>query len=146
MMPSFERPFLLHVGEIVVPFELGDAGDPLCAQGQKRKQAERSHNDRANAGGVWICRRILRRRRRDTMKFVDSGLAGGGHDARQVFRVGKERKDARQREGNPVFELELVVNSSQMFTPAKTAGLCPADSREPAISLSKGGCPHMSFL
>jgi len=41
MMPALERTFILHVGEMVIPLKLGDAGDPLGAHRQKRKDAER---------------------------------------------------------------------------------------------------------
>ena len=34
MMPSFEWTFLLHVGEVMVPFEFGNGGGPLAAPGE----------------------------------------------------------------------------------------------------------------
>ncbi len=30
MMPAFERPFFLHIREVMVPLEFSDAGDPPC--------------------------------------------------------------------------------------------------------------------
>src|SRR5208282_1774459 len=37
MMPELEWTFVLHVGEVMVPLEFGDARDPLCAQRQERE-------------------------------------------------------------------------------------------------------------
>src|SRR5271165_206154 len=39
MMPELEWTFVLHVGEVMVPLEFGDARDPLCAQRQEREDA-----------------------------------------------------------------------------------------------------------
>lgn len=44
VMPAFERTFVLDIGEVVVPFEFGDAGDSLCADRQKREDAERGRD------------------------------------------------------------------------------------------------------
>jgi hypothetical protein len=45
VMPSLERALRLHVGKVVVPFEFGDAGNPLRAERQKREESEGSHDD-----------------------------------------------------------------------------------------------------
>src|SRR5579859_5435938 len=40
MMPALERALVLHVGEVVIPFEFGDARDPRGANGKKREDTE----------------------------------------------------------------------------------------------------------
>src|SRR5882762_7411645 len=37
MVPGFERALLLYIGEVVIPLEFDDVGDPLCLDRQKRK-------------------------------------------------------------------------------------------------------------
>lgn len=59
MMPSLKRAFLLDVGKIIVPFEFGDAGDPLRSRWQERKHAKGSDDDRACAGRMWRSDRIV---------------------------------------------------------------------------------------
>lgn len=53
VMKALKRAFLLNIGEIVVPLELGDAGDPLFSERQVRDDAERGNNLGANAGDAW---------------------------------------------------------------------------------------------
>jgi len=107
VMPGLKRAFLLHVGKVVVPFEFSDAGDPPCSCRQERKQSKRSHDDGPDSDRARGSVRIRKWWRRDQMKFVHSGLRGCGHNARQVVRVREEGEDMRDREANPVFELEL---------------------------------------
>src|SRR5271165_6333821 len=40
VVPVLEGAFILHIGEMMMPFEFGDARDPLGAQRQKRNDAE----------------------------------------------------------------------------------------------------------
>ena len=40
MVPGFEWALLLYVGEVVIPLEFGDVGDPLRWERQKRKYAK----------------------------------------------------------------------------------------------------------
>src|SRR5258708_31128372 len=40
MVPGFEWTLLLYIGEVVVPLEFGDVGDPLRLDRQKRKYAK----------------------------------------------------------------------------------------------------------
>lgn len=40
MVPGFEWALLLYVGEVVIPLEFGDVGDPLRLDRQKRKYAK----------------------------------------------------------------------------------------------------------
>ncbi len=40
VMPALELAFVLHVGEVMVPFEFGNARDPGRAQRQKREDAK----------------------------------------------------------------------------------------------------------
>jgi hypothetical protein len=108
VMPGFEWTLVLYVGEVMVPFEFCDAGDPRGAQGQKREDAKRSDDGRAHAGGLVGGHAGRRRGRGYSVQRDELRLAGGVHDARQVFRVREERENALDREGNPVFELEMV--------------------------------------
>src|SRR6266478_4760869 len=50
VMPTPERPFFLDIGEISMPFELCNAGDPLRTKGKRRPYTEGSHNLRSNTG------------------------------------------------------------------------------------------------
>ena len=50
MVKAFERPLLLHVGEVVVPLEFSDLGYPFRAKGKKGKYSKRGHNLGAGAG------------------------------------------------------------------------------------------------
>jgi len=112
MMPALERPFLLHVGEVMIPFEFGDAGDPLRAQGQEREDAERSGDGRPDAGCLVADAAWGRRWRWHAVESNQLRVAGGRHDARQVLRVREEREDVLQREGDPLLELEMVRNAT----------------------------------
>ena len=49
VMPGLEGAFFLYIGEVVVPLEFGDAGDPFGSDGEKRKDAERGNDGRADA-------------------------------------------------------------------------------------------------
>jgi hypothetical protein len=40
MVPGFEWALFLYIGEVVIPLEFGDVGDPLHLDGQKRKYAK----------------------------------------------------------------------------------------------------------
>ena len=40
MVPGFEWALLLYIGEVVIPLEFGDVGDPLHLDRQKRKYAK----------------------------------------------------------------------------------------------------------
>src|SRR5271166_1687635 len=99
-MPGFERAFFLYVGEVVVPFEFGDAGNPFGPQREEREDAERGDDERAYTCGVL---------RRCVLRWIRGGLrrpdeadnfrgAGGGHDPRKVFGIGEEGEDALDRE------------------------------------------------
>src|SRR5256885_510053 len=61
MMPTLERAFVLHVGEVVILFKLSDARDPLRANRKKREDAKRRHDGRANAGRVASCTHTVER-------------------------------------------------------------------------------------
>jgi hypothetical protein len=47
--PVLERTLLPHVGEVMIPFEFGDPGDPPRAQRKNGKDAKRRHHGRTNA-------------------------------------------------------------------------------------------------
>jgi hypothetical protein len=113
VMPSLERPFLLDVGEVVIPFELRDACDPLRTHGQAREQAKRGHDDGANSCRVWRSCGLLQRRRHQ-LQLVDSRVCGSRHDARQVLGIREEGKHLRKREGRPVGELEVRCQASNL--------------------------------
>lgn len=107
VMPLPEKTSLLQIGKVMVPFEFGDAGNPLHAHWQEAEWTKRSHDQRADAGRPWRPNRIWRGWRRNEMKLVKPCAHRSRHDPRQVFRIGEEGKDPRQRERNPVVELEL---------------------------------------
>ncbi|MGC2194048.1 MAG: hypothetical protein WA628_05190 [Terriglobales bacterium] len=50
MKPLRERSSHLDITEVVIPFELRDAGDPQAAEGKWRHNPERSHDRGAYAG------------------------------------------------------------------------------------------------
>jgi hypothetical protein len=134
VMPSLEWTFVLHVGEVMVPFEFGDACDPLGAHRKERERAKGSHDDRADSGGLGESSGIWRR---NQSKFVNSSIGCCGHDARQVFGIREERENMRDREGNPVGELEIARQADLAYMSfVVLASLRSADSR--------GGCLHMS--
>jgi len=108
MMPALEWPSLLYVGEVVVPFELGDASDPVRAQRQEWEESEGSDDDCADAGRVERSNRIWLCRRRNEMKLIKSGVRRSRHDARQILGIREEEEDARNGERNPAFEFESV--------------------------------------
>jgi len=103
VVPSLEGPLMLNIREVVIPFEFSDAGDPLRAQRQESEEAEGSRDGSADAADSLIAQRG---RRWNEIELVDPGIGCGWHDARKISRIGKEGEDAREREGNPVFELE----------------------------------------
>jgi len=41
VMPAFERALVLDIDEVMIPFELGDAGGPLGVDRKQREDAER---------------------------------------------------------------------------------------------------------
>jgi hypothetical protein len=87
VVPGFEWAFILHVGEVMVPFEFGNAGGPLGAQRKQGEDAERGDDDRAHARGVVVCTLLHIWGRRRSGEADDFCGAGGGHDPRQVFGI-----------------------------------------------------------
>jgi hypothetical protein len=114
VMPGFERAFVLYVGEMVVPFEFGDAGDPMGAQREEREDAERGDDDRADSGRA-LGRRVGGRRwRRHPVELEDSCSARCGHNPGEVLGIREEREDAGEREGSPVLEFEVMRHESRI--------------------------------
>src|ERR1700719_989361 len=108
VMPTLERPLGLHIGEGMVPFELGDSRDPLRPHRQKREDGERG-----DYGGTDARRQVRRyasgwRRRRHTVERENLRAASCRHDARQVLRVREEGEHALDGEGYPLLELEMI--------------------------------------
>src|SRR5216683_8205187 len=108
VMPALERTLLLHVGKTMVPFKFGNAGNPLRAQRREREDAKRSHNDGPGARGAGRHDGVQGRLWCDEMKPIEPGVRRRRHDARQILRIGEKCEDARNREGNPRLELEMV--------------------------------------
>jgi hypothetical protein len=48
------------------------------------------------------------------MKAVKPGVPRSRHEERQILRIGEECEDASDREGNPVFELELTRQTTNL--------------------------------
>src|SRR5260370_12643951 len=100
--PALERTLLLHVGKMMVPFEFGNAGNPLRAQRREREDAKRRPNDGPRCprrgrhdgvqGRLWL----------DEMKPIQPGVLRRLHDARQSLRIGAKCEDALSREGNQI--------------------------------------------
>src|SRR5690242_4950165 len=105
MMKALKRAFLLNVGEIVVPFELGDAGDPLFSERQVGKDAERSNNLGANAGARWDFElpACFWWRGRNNLHRPQSCACGRWHDSREIFRICEEEKHLFDRDWDPLF-------------------------------------------
>ena len=108
MMPVLEWTSVLHVSGVMIPFELGDACDPLRAQRQEREDAKRRCDSGTHASCL-VARTPRRRWWRGLPVERDQlGVARRGHDPRQVLRVGEEREDALNREGNPLLKFEMM--------------------------------------
>ena len=109
---TFEWPLLLYVGEVMVPFELRDQGDPTGAKRQEGNEAKRSDDFRASAGE----RRPVRDRGsffRDSRwwhQFEADQFSPSlrRHDARKISGVGKKQEYLLDRRRHPLFELNPV--------------------------------------
>lgn len=108
VMPALEGTLVLHIGEVIIPFEFGDARDPPRADRQKRNDAKRRNDRRAHARCLvnGYARRPFGRR--DSLQDDQSCVAGCRHDPGQVLRVGEKLKHALQGEGDPLFEVKLM--------------------------------------
>jgi hypothetical protein len=111
VMPGLEWAFVLHIREVVVPLEFGDVGNPLGAQRKEGDDAEGGDDDCADTCCLLRRRAGGRRWRRRPGEAHDFCGAGGGHDARKVLGIGEEGEDAREREGNPLLEFEMVKHA-----------------------------------
>jgi len=86
------------------------------------------------------------------MHLVESSIRRRRHDARQVLRVGEERENARDGEGNPVFELEVRGQSARLRLPQRVYELLVETAIDMLLGWraspcldSRGGCRHMIF-
>jgi hypothetical protein len=107
MMPALERTFVLHVGEVMIPFEFGDAREPWGAKGKQRQDTERGADLGTNARCL-IPRWDGRTGWRHAMERDQFRAARRGHDPRKVLGVREERKHAIERKGNPLLEFEVA--------------------------------------
>jgi hypothetical protein len=110
MVPPLERTFLLDIGKMMVPFELGDGSSPVASPGKPSQRAKRRVDNRSGPGKVMQRDSIFiwRRRRRHQLETIHLCSGFGRHEPRKVVRVGKEREDLGNWKWNPVGELKVV--------------------------------------
>src|ERR1700722_9660218 len=58
------------------------------------------------------------------LKAVDAGILPGGHQSRQILRIGEEGEDAVNREGNPLLGHEREPRFSLLLLARSSAGCC----------------------
>ena len=110
MAPGLEGATVLDVAEMLIPDKLGDLGIPT-ADGWVKE---------GRRGTRWSCGfRHLRRCRggavcqqggavRSERSLFDTGLLPGGHQAREVLRIGEEGEDEVEGKGKPLLGLKGV--------------------------------------
>lgn len=117
MVESAKGALFLLVGEVMVPFEFGDAGNPAGAEREKRDDAEGGHQFRAGASKrrlIGYCRfGFLDSRWRDQFHGEQLSPGRGRHDAGQVSWIGEEEEDALDGKRHPLLELEFMGHSAR---------------------------------
>ena len=108
MAKPLEWSAALIVRKAAVPLEFDDRSCPRHPYGQERQCTERGHNLRAFArnGLIWIHFGGKRSGPGEPDVHIP-GAGGGGHDARQIIRIGKEKKNPLQRIRHPLLKLEM---------------------------------------
>ncbi len=121
MVETFEWPFLLNVGEVMVPFEFGDQCDPLGTKRQKGKHAKRSHDFGADAARGWSMSydlRVLSKRFGGGTNFrpINSRSSFRRHDARKIVGIGEKEKDVFDSAAAPIARIECDASSNFQST------------------------------
>src|ERR1700690_2224032 len=112
MVKTLERTLLLDVGEMVVPLEFGDQGDPLGANWKEGNRPKRSNDFGTDASQRSAVRRgslfCGEPRGRHQVQPDDFSPCLRRHDPGKVSRIGKKEKDALKRTWNPLLELNKM--------------------------------------
>jgi len=114
VLPGGKRAAVLDIAELLVPEEVDDLGVPGNADGRKGDGAEAEGEAGAGAGDDGSARQLHTGGRgwgRGEGGFFDAGLLPGGHEAREVFRIGEEAEDELNWMGKPLFGVKGVAHT-----------------------------------
>lgn len=118
MVEALEGSLLLHIGEMMIPFEFSDQRNPLRTNGKEGKHAKRRYNFGADASqGVAISDRRLccgNARRWYEVQLDQFGSGLWRHDPREIAGIGEEEEDTLNRNRHPLLELNVVHHPVQI--------------------------------
>ena len=109
VVPTLERPFLLNVDKVMVPFKFHDASDPWGAKGKEWQNTNGDDDCRTNASECQAGNVAWRRLEFQSQK---PRAARWRHDARQIIGIGKKEKDLLKRERDPLISFQTIRHSS----------------------------------
>lgn len=109
VVPAAKGALDLDVGEVTVPLEFGDAGEPSHTKRQVRNHAERSIDLGSNTRHLrWIGWSIREQWRKHKSKVLDACAGRRRHEASKVFGIGEKQEHALERKRHPVFEHRAI--------------------------------------